>query len=104
MKVGDQVRDAHARLTAFGREYPEWVQEAHEAIRPWERSEELLLGAIAKALKAMYERGARGDYPVCNQLQDEEEAPRRRIVRRTPPYQKAEGSKPVVKRIVRRRT
>lgn len=78
MKYAEQIQNAHTRAQAFTKEYPEWTQQAREAMRPWERGEELLITAIGKALQAAYVRGQEGDYPEnCNQLQNKQPATQR---------------------------
>ena len=56
--VGTALQSAHKSLEAFSKEHPEFLTAAREAIRPWEESKELLLGAVAKALFDMYAFGA----------------------------------------------
>lgn len=55
-----KVADSH---TAFGKEHPEWMGQAIEALRPWGEQTMTLQHAFAVALQAAYERGQRGDYP-----------------------------------------
>ena len=69
MKLDEVLLSAHRSLQEFSEGNEEWLNAAREAIRPWEQQKELLLCAVAKALKDMYERGENGDLPVCNQVQ-----------------------------------
>lgn len=98
MSIEQKVRTAYQRLQKFSEEYPEWVEQARQAIRPWERQEELLLKAVGEALQDAYERGRKGDYPACNQLQ---EVVRPRVVRRAPAIHRVAEKAPVVRRIRR---
>lgn len=55
-----KVADSHS---AFGKDHPEWMGQAIEALKPWGEQTMTLQHAFAVALQAAYERGQRGDYP-----------------------------------------
>lgn len=59
-KIGLEVEQAHQRLMRLGREMPEFLLAARAALRPWETREEMLMAAIAIALKEMYDLGRAG--------------------------------------------
>lgn len=56
-----KAAQAHAQ---HGRDKPEWMNLALDAINLWGRQEHTLAHAVALALEEAYRRGEQGKYPV----------------------------------------
>lgn len=54
----DIIQGAHHSLERFKEESPEWLEEARAVVTEW-GNQEYLLTAVAKGLKAAFERGQR---------------------------------------------